>query len=258
MYKLTILLLLVAVNAHAQFPTHTRPGEKDAMITTLANAKEDTFKVMMYRSLFYDYLTSKKEKRKYAEAMFTLSEKLNYKKGLAEAYNCLGQTDAHSLKHAGRIMDDYHMARYYFEQLGDVRGVGGVLSNMAKTLYFRSGHGGALDTLMRARQLLEGIGDTAYLPLVYYNIGSYYYRAHDYTKAIESYTAARKIFKTSQVQQGIAGCCWVMGLCYMKLEKYDDAIALAHASIDAAHKTVCEKCVQLGEKLLRRAEKKKG
>lgn len=252
------LLLLLSLTAHAQFPTHTKPGEKDSMITALTNAKDDTFKAQMYSSLINDFKVTTKEKRRYAQAMLALSQQLDYKKGIADAYNSIGLTYAHSLAHEDKAMDNYNMARYYFEQVNDLRGLGGVICNMGNIYAIRREYQRALDTLTRAEQLLVGIKDSFYLPITIYDIGACYYRMKDYDKARQAYTTANAFFKKRQIQQGMAGCYWAMGWCYLKQDNYDDAMAMATLSLAAALKTDCKKCVQLAEKLQRRARKMKG
>lgn len=251
-----ILLFVVSPAANAQFPTHTRPGEKDTILVQLANAKEDTTRVNMYISLFYDYPATKKEKRKYAVAIARLSQELSYKKGIAEGYNCLGLTDAHSLAHVGRTMGDYNMARYYFEQTGNMRGVGAVLSNIGKSLFNRGDRTGALDTFLRARVILEQCNDTAYLPFALYNIGSCYFKSKDYPRAIAHYNKAKSIFEFYGVQQGVAGCYWAIGHCYRQQKQYHEAIDAAKLSLEASQKSGCEKCISVSKKLLKKLEKK--
>ncbi len=250
------LLLFLSQQTHAQFPTHTRPGEKDSMLVQLANAKDDTFKVEMYHSLICDYIVTQKEKRRYAQAMLALSQQLDYKEGIADAYNSIGITYAHSLAHADRAMDNYYMARYYFEQVKDLRGLGGVICNMGDIYAYRREYQRALDTLTRAEQLLVAIKDSStYLPITIYDIGACYYGMKDYDKARQAYSTANAFFKHRKIQQGMAGCYWAIGWCYLKQDKYDDAMAMAALSLAAAQKTACKKCVQLAEKLQRRARK---
>jgi tetratricopeptide (TPR) repeat protein len=251
------LLLLLSLTARAQFPTHTKPDEKDAMLALLANAKEDTFKVKIYHSLISDYIVTQKEKRRYAQAMLALSQQLDYKKGIAAAYNSIGLTYAHSLAHEDRAMDNYNMARYYFEQVNDLHGLGGVICNMGNIYANRREYQRALDTLIKAEQLLAGIKDSFYLPITIYDIGACYYRMKDYDKGIQAYATANAFFKNRQIQQGMAGCYWAMGWCYLKQDRYEDALAMATLSLATAHKTACKKCVQLAEKLQRRARKMK-
>jgi len=255
---LSLFFLLISSTIYAQFPTHTRPGEKDSILAQLANAKDDTFKVKMYHSFISDYVVTKKEKRRYAQAMLALSQQLDYKEGIAEAYNSIGITYAHSLAHADRAMDNYYMARYYFEQVKDLRGLGGVICNMGDIYAYRREYQRALDTLTRAEQLLVAIKDSStYLPITIYNIGACYYRMKDYDKARQAYSTANAFFKHREIQQGMPGCYWAIGWCYLKQDKYDDAIAMAALSLAAAQKTACKKCVQLAEQLQRRAIKMK-
>lgn len=255
---LSTILLFLLQHANAQFPTHTRPGEKDSMLVQLANAKEDTFKVKMYHSLICDYIVTQKEKRRYARAMLALSQQLDYKKGIAEAYNSIGLTYTHSLAHADKAMDNYNMARYYFEQVNDLRGLGGVICNMGNIYADRREYQRALDTLTSAEQLLVAIKDSStYLPIAIYDIGACYYRMRDYDKARQAYSTANTFFKHREIQQGMAGCYWAIGWCYLKQDKYDDAMSMATLSLAAAQKTACKKCVQLAEQLQRRAIKMK-
>ena len=251
---ITSLLLHLTFIANAQWPLYVKQQARDSILTCLANAPEDTVKVNLYLSLFYNYVASKRERHRYAANIISLSRKLNYTRGIAEGYICSGQNG--NFLHRDEALADFGMAKYLFETLGDQRGLGHALLCISVVYNnYLYEYDKSLDVLLQSKKIFEAINDSDYLSIALYDIGACYNGKKDYSKAIEYYKAANVIFKALDkkidTKRGQALAYWAMGHCYKRQGKYNEAEASAKMSLDLARSADCNKCVRFAEKLLK-------
>ncbi len=223
------LLFIFCISFHTSF---SQSRKTDSLQNILKLTKDDTSRVNILNLLFLEEEFNDAVKaNEYANEALELSQKIDYKKGLADSYSHLGflaqdksnceQAGIYhkqSLKIAAELKDkkrvasslcnlgnvcfeqcDYPKALKYFfkaleidEELGEQQPIAARLGNIGG-VYLRLGdHAKALDYYFKALKIDETLGDKSEISPDLNNIGIIYYDQHSYTKALEySFRALR-------------------------------------------------------------------
>ena len=120
----TIVFVFISFSVHAQ----QTPFKPDSLLREIQNSKDDTNKVLLYERLFYSnnnaqlfYGNSENldEKLIYATKMLALSQRLYYKKGIADGYNCIGIVYSNKKGFASTAIDNFYSAITLYKETGD-------------------------------------------------------------------------------------------------------------------------------------------
>ncbi len=118
---LTLLLMVNCGHLYAQVPAGPLQGLqlRDSLLRELRKQKEDTNKVYVLAELSYFYHTSDpNEGIKYGQAGLELSEKLNWKSGIAISNDCLGKNHEARSEYQ-KALDFYLKALKIYDEAGD-------------------------------------------------------------------------------------------------------------------------------------------
>ena len=231
MRKISLLLFVViSLSARAQ------TLKTDSLLTEIQKSKADTNKVLLYEGLLDNYHGDPNEMIKYAADMMALSEKLNYDKGIAWAYNYKGAAYSNKklYKYANACIDDFYAARNIFEAIGDKQDLGKILANIGQ-LYCRiRKYTCAMDTLLKAKQLLEESNDSSSLTYTYYWLGCVYLYKKEYTVALEQYSIAKSLCGKNGNTQTLSAIYIQMAVAFAKQRQCDTATSYATSALNMA------------------------
>jgi len=126
---LFLLLIITAGNpSQAQLQGQERV---DSLLAQLPNANDDTSKVKLLTDLsFIFYSIDPDEGLRYGMQGLELAEKLNWKKGMANANRTIGVNYAYGKSYYQHSLEYYLKGLKLFEELGDKGGTARILSNI--------------------------------------------------------------------------------------------------------------------------------
>ena len=253
-YFFTSLLLFFTVTLSAQ------QSLVDSLLSVLETAKEDTNKVNILYEL--SEVCDEADILKYAQQSLALAEKLNYKKGMANAYNNVGfvydsqgqsqkgleyymkslqlheelknkEGIAATLTNVGSIYNyqgqiekslEYNIrALMIYKEIHNKGGMGSALNNIG-TLYNNLGQEEkALDFFLQALEIQEDVGNKSGVATCLHNIGTNYSAQGKLEMALEYYLKALEIRKSMNSQQGYATCLNSISVVYLRQKNYAKA-----------------------------------
>lgn len=154
-----------------------------------------------------------------------LAEKINYKKGLAWAYNNIGITYKNMGK--GKEALEHHMqALKIREELGNKKEISSSFNNLGNTYDLLGDKKQAIEYHRKALELREALHDTIGMAKSFNNIASAYVDIPDYYKAIDYGFKAVKLYEAVGERSGIhADALNNLGLGYAHLEDFDKALS---------------------------------
>jgi tetratricopeptide (TPR) repeat protein len=196
------------------------------LLDQLPKAKEDTNKVKLLIDLSHTYYSiDPDEGLNFGKQGLALAEKLNWKKGMANA----GRTIAGNY---GYGKSDYPTALKYslqalqqFKEIGDKLGTARILSDIGVVHWYQSNYPDALKYYLDALHINEEIGNKPDIAVTLCNIGIVYTSQKDYQKALEYIIKANEIDEELGNKSGIAANFSDIGVLYRKLNNYEKALA---------------------------------
>lgn len=224
------ILTLLFFTFHFSFLTLCEAQEKqsqthiDSLLAQLPKAKEDSNKVNLLVDLSFTYVdTNPDEGINYGKASLTLAEKLNWKKGMADANMRIGNNCV--------IISDYPKALEYFlkalnifEEVGNKTGIAKDLSNIGIVYHYQADYPKALEYYFKALNIVEELGNKTSIALTTANIATTYAHQKDYPKAEEYYFKALKILEELGNKSGIAATLGNIGDVYTEQKDYSKAL----------------------------------
>ncbi len=200
-------------------------GATDSLLGVISVAKEDTNKVNTLLNLSKSYFgSSPADAIKYGEQARELSEKLNFKNGLAYALKNIGIAYYLQGQYVGAL-ENWNRSLKVFESLNDRVGVANMLSNIGAIYFNQADDVNALDHYLRSLKVSEETGDTLRITTALINIGAVYFNkkaTHD--KSLEYYLRALPLAEAIKDNDAIGTTTVNLGELY--LEKGDDVSAL--------------------------------
>ena len=186
----------------------------DSMLVILKSAKEDTNKVKTLIDLSESlWRTDGSEQGiKFAREALELSEKINYKRGILEAYNFIGLHYSY-MGNRPEALKNYFIALKKAEDLGDKNeiaycylllgaayrqeGVTHPDDSLGKEFFNK-----ALKYDFAALKILQQTGHKWYTCITYNNIGAVYMNQGNSSEALKNYLAALKIAEELGAKSG--------------------------------------------------------
>jgi serine phosphatase RsbU (regulator of sigma subunit)/Tfp pilus assembly protein PilF len=216
-------LIGVVFSLHAFAQTPTIDSLKRALIKHPA---EDTLRAntLITLSKIYEWeMNDMKKLEKSAKELFILSQKLDYKKGIATAYRYKGKvsTSKGDLKTS---MHFYQKALEIFESIDDKEGISSCNQNIGIDNYIKGDYETAIDYALKAAKLYEEIGDKRGTANSYNNIGISYAYLGNYLQALRYNFNALKIREEIHDKFGISASYLNIGGVLSEQNKYDAAL----------------------------------
>jgi class 3 adenylate cyclase/lipopolysaccharide biosynthesis regulator YciM len=218
---LFFLFLLFIVDAHAQ---SSREQYIDSLKAALPKTDNDTDKVnIMTRlgSLYTNYDPA--EGLKYSMPAVELAEKLQWKQGMAMAYNVLG-SNYKDLSKYPRALKYYFKSLELSEALKDQKHIAATNGNIGKVYQRLNNYPKALEYYEKALKVNEAMGFKFGMTNNYSDIGVVYSESGDNDRALESFDKALKIAEENNDQEGVAIVLGNIGNVYSNMGRYDAAV----------------------------------
>ncbi len=227
----SILIFVLFCNiTHAQ-----KQGQEliDSLVAELPNAIEDTSKVNLLNELSkfagwraHNYDTA----FYYAQHAKHLAEKLNFKKGIANAYNNIGIT-YNIQRSLPEALENYLASLKIREEIGDKLGTANSYNNIGNFHYYQGNYTEALKNHFASLKIMEERSDKPGVAKSYYNIGIIYLNQGNYPEALKISFAALKIREEIGDKYGIANTLDNIGLIYIDQGNLTEALKTLLASL---------------------------
>ncbi|MDQ3192206.1 MAG: tetratricopeptide repeat protein [Bacteroidota bacterium] len=194
----------------------------DSLITELKTAKEDSNKVNTLFELIGQYYSSDADTSIIiCKNALSISEKINYKTGMAEAFNWL----AYFLNHRGDIsqaLEYWHRSlkikqKISFEHPGDTMlktDIATLFNNLGTIYNSLDNKKSALEYYYKSLKCYEDINDSSGIGVSNNNIGSIYGDKDQHLKAMDFFKKSLKIRELINDKMGIASSLYSLGGVY--------------------------------------------
>ncbi|MFN3194456.1 MAG: adenylate/guanylate cyclase domain-containing protein [Chlorobiota bacterium] len=225
--KTTILALIILLSinityqAHAQLSAQTKI---DSLLAKLPNAKGDTNEVKLLYYLSYSYHNINPDKGiEYGKRSLSLSNKLDWKKGLANSYNSLSANMVRKSEFPNAF-EYSNKALKINEELGNKRGITENLTMMAVIFTYQSKYSKALEYYKKALIIDEEIGNKNGEAGILANIGSIYFYQNNLSQTLEYMIKASRIYEELGNKEGNALTLGNIGAVFEKQSNYPKAL----------------------------------
>jgi tetratricopeptide (TPR) repeat protein len=232
-YYLVPLFFLCSSKLSGQSGTMTKVLKRiDSLLRVVRTDREDTVKVAHLNKLAMEYhiISRYDTVPAVANSALLLSEKLNYKRGIANAHNLLGNHYS-SQGIIAEGMKQHLLSLKLNEELQDKQGIASGYNNIGILYKGMGNYAKALECQQKALAIRLEIGDKAGLAPSYNNIGSIYFSQRDYEGALKNYLASLEIKKEIGDKKGIAASFHNIGSVYLKQGKHGESLENFFASL---------------------------
>ncbi len=195
--------------------------ELDSLTNLLKHAKPDTNKVNILFNI--SEVCEVNDVLKYAQESFELAEKLEYKKGMANAQNNM----AYSYNNDGNpslALQFYKNSLAIREELNDSVGIGLSLNNVGDIYETQGEILKALEYYQKALAVQEKINDMLNLPATLDHLGTIFRSQKNFTSALEYYKKGLFINERNNYLPGIALSYNNISLVYLEQGNYSKAL----------------------------------
>ena len=211
----------------------------DSLLKELPIAKEDTNKVKLLNIISENYVfINPNEMMKYGQEALSVSQKLDWNKGIAKAYGNIGRSYA-ILSDYATALENYNRALNLYQELGDKKGVGAIYSFLSFAYNRQSKYPLAIEYNLKALKICEELDDKPGMGTNLRYIGIIYSRQKDYSKAEEYFLKALKIYQDKEAKEEkkakieIAQTLGNLGEIYRNQNKYTEALDYDSRAIKA-------------------------
>ncbi|MCK4661320.1 MAG: tetratricopeptide repeat protein [Bacteroidales bacterium] len=196
----------------------------DSLNNELKTATEDSQKVFFLNELSWEYIFSDTEKSKeYAQQAFELADNINYKKGIAQAYNNFGII-CHIQGNNDLALEYYKKRLKISIELNDKSGISSCYNNMGILNKNQGNYIEAIICYQNSLKIFEELNDKLNISKCLSNIGNLHIYQSDFLKALDYNEKALKIKYEINDKKGIADCYNGIGYIYTKMNNYLKAI----------------------------------
>ena len=176
----------------------------DSLKNKIKKAEEDSNKVNSINNLARIVQRSEPGKAfDYATQSLSLAEKIDFKPGIADAFQLLGTVKYNSGDYK-KALEFYLKAIAISEGLGDKKNVGTNYNSIGNIYAQKGDYDNAIEFYIKALTMKEKLGDKKGMASGYGNIGNIHYLKNNYNKAIEYYTKDLQIFTELGNKKGMA------------------------------------------------------
>lgn len=230
---LFILLVIASGNSYAQ---NNQP-KIDSLLSALSKSKNDTVKINILNELGWQVYKSSNYKSalSYANQAMQLSEKNDFKKGKAKAYNTLGSISLETGDFE-KAIENFSTSIDLKKQMGSTHELSSSYSNLGIAYAQKGIYHQALKCFHESLRLDEEAKDKMGIAYSRANIGLVYYSKHDYELALKNYLIAHKIYESGTDKGTVAMSLINIGNVYNQMGQYSKALENLHASLDITQK----------------------
>ncbi|MFD2200559.1 tetratricopeptide repeat protein [Shivajiella indica] len=228
-----MLIFFISVNGSSQTP------RADSLLRVIDNSDDDSLKVRAYLDLGQEIMNSDiNQAVHYLDDAILLALKINYKKGLADAYNVQGR----ALANQGNFQDAifiFKQALTEYHELNDKTGEANILNNLG-SIYHRMGNSTkALEFHFQSLKISEELGNKIRIGTSYNNIGTVFQQSEStLDDALESYKKALAVFEEIDYETGVSTVAMNIGEIYFLEFNYDSALHYHEVALELCDGTI--------------------
>ncbi len=204
----------------------------DSLLIVLKKAKEDTAKVNLLNDLAFGYYTTSdfESYLKQSQIALQLSEKLNFKKGIATSYRNIGlyYYVSGNYSEALKITSD---ALKISKQTKDKSLIAANYVSFGMINSAMGNYSGSIRNYLDALKTYDEAGNKKRFAVVCNNVGLVYYQKDDFLKAMEYFEKALKLSKENKDPLLTAHAYNNIALVYTQQKKYGEALNNYTASL---------------------------
>lgn len=205
----------------------------DSLQKQLSKAAEDTNKAFLLTELSWEQLMTGDFKSSLvnADKALSLSKKLNYKWGIATAYN----RRAGALEEFGsysEALKSYETALTLFSKMNDKKGMASGYNNIALIYRNQGNFSKALECYLNALRIREETKDKKGMGTAYNNIAVLYSEQGKALEALKNYELAARMREEIGDKRGLATTYGNMGITYKELGDYEQALKYQFQSLN--------------------------
>jgi len=234
----TLLILLsfifsISVNGFSQ------TARTDSLLTVINSTGDDSLKVRAYIGLAQEFLNSDiSQSIHYLDDAILIALKIDYRKGLADAYNVQGR----ALANQGNFQDAIFINRQSlkeYQDLNDKAGEANILNNLG-SIYSRMGNNSkALEFHFQSLKISQEIENKLRIGTSFNNIGTIYQKSENtLDDALDSYKKALEVFEQIDYEDGVSTVAMNIGEIYFSEFKYDSALQYHQVALDICDGTI--------------------
>ncbi len=195
------------------------------------NLPADTSLAKLYNEIGYQLTRIHPDSSKlFTDKGMELSKKLNFKKGIGEAYNNLG-INYYIRGQFEEAEKEFLASKKIAEEMKNLKAITNRQNNLGIIYYTQGNYTKALEYLNRSLVTQTGMHDTLGLANTQNTIASVYIHLADYDKALKCYLEALNLFEKAGDKTGISQAYNNIGIVYNSLENFDKAIENYEASV---------------------------
>ncbi len=196
----------------------------DSLLEVLNNESVDTQRVHLLNDLGWEYKYDDEAKaRQYLQESISLSEKINFKKGAAQAFNNLGVVAAIQ-GDIEQAMTNYERALLLRQELNDQKGVASLYNNLGNLQEGKGDYLGALENLQQSLVIRQQLQDTQRMARVLYNISYVHERMGNYPEALDYVLRHLELLKGTEDAYSLFNAYTLLGNINVELEIYNEAL----------------------------------
>lgn len=157
----------------------------------------------------------------YADKALSLSKKINYINGIAEAYRQKGIAKFYQNESANAY-DNYLLSLNFFKKSNNLEGEAKVYNNIGN-LYRDIEYDKGLDFFKQALAVAKKLEMKELVAGIYLNMGNIYQKMKNYNQALNTYKQGNLIFTELNHNTGLTQSLQNIGVCYYKLNQPQNA-----------------------------------
>ncbi|MGZ3905080.1 MAG: tetratricopeptide repeat protein, partial [Bacteroidia bacterium] len=191
----------------------------------LETAKADTTQVNLMNNLSYEFQGIDPEKASdYVKKAHDLAEKINYKSGLAYAYNNMGNISRNKGDYK-LALDNYSKSLQIRKEIFDKPGQGTALFGIGNVYLVWGEYNTALEYYLKSLKIFEEFKSKSDIADCYSNIGVIYYYQKNYPKTLEYWKQAIAYYEELSQRNAAIACLGNIGNVYAEENKPDTALS---------------------------------
>lgn len=202
----------------------------DSLLNRL-NRDKDSTRVNTLNALVLAYRMNNPQKSfQYSKESIALAEKLNFKKGIADAFHVLGILNSNQGDY-DKALKNYFDALKIREEIHDTNGIGASNNNIGLVLWNQGKLMDALKYYLTSLKIDEDSDDKDGMATSYNNIGIIYWTLGSYDKGLEYFIKAMKVYEHLGNKEGLAGVCCNIGGIYFNKKDIETSLGFFHKSV---------------------------
>lgn len=204
---------------------------RDSLLQFVQTHPDDTAKVNALIQLSMFISATSDENLTYAEQAMTISKKLNYRKGEADALRVtsMGLSKKGKFNESIKLLED---AALIYREIDDQRGLGKAYNNIGIDFFTLGDYKKSLEFLLKSLQIREKLNDPKELSASLNNIGMVYTNQKEFDLSLAYYFRSLAIVKQLKDDLGIAQAYNNIALVYEGKKEFDKALENYNLSLE--------------------------